>query len=106
MGLQRAARTDAGVHAAGNVVSMKIIPSVPGVPDLVARVNEELPPEIRLWGFVRVSPSCYGRLDVRTNVVLLFVLLSHGEFQVRTQNSFNARTFVVSPSFEGLLIFV
>lgn len=49
----RAARTDAGVHAAGNVVSMKIITAIPGVPDLVARVNEELPPEIRLWGVVR-----------------------------------------------------
>ena len=51
--LGRAARTDAGVHAAGNVVSMKIITAIPGVPDLVARVNEELPPEIRLWGVVR-----------------------------------------------------
>ena len=48
----RAARTDAGVHAAGNVVSMKLITAIPGVPDLVARVNEELPPEIRLWGVV------------------------------------------------------
>jgi tRNA pseudouridine38-40 synthase len=51
--LGRAARTDAGVHAAGNLVSMKIITPVPGVPDLVARVNEELPPEIRLWSIVR-----------------------------------------------------
>ena len=48
----RAARTDAGVHAAGNLVSMKLITQVPGVADLVARINEELPPEIRLWGYV------------------------------------------------------
>lgn len=53
MNFSRAARTDAGVHAAGNLVSMKLITHVPGVPDLVARVNEELPAEIRLWGFVR-----------------------------------------------------
>lgn len=51
--LARAARTDAGVHAAGNVVSLKMITSVPDVPDMVARINEELPPEIRLWGYVR-----------------------------------------------------
>ncbi|KAG5335380.1 hypothetical protein C0989_001300 [Termitomyces sp. Mn162] len=51
IGLARAARTDAGVHAAGNLVSLKMITTIPGVPDVVARINEELPPEIRLWGF-------------------------------------------------------
>ena len=51
--LGRAARTDAGVHAAGNLVSLKMITAVPGVPDIVARINEELPPEIRVWGYVR-----------------------------------------------------
>lgn len=54
MGLARAARTDAGVHAAGNLVSLKMITTIPDVPDLVARLNEELPPEIRLWGYVRL----------------------------------------------------
>lgn len=49
----RAARTDAGVHAAGNVVSIKMITSVPGVPDIVNRINQELPHEIRIWGYVR-----------------------------------------------------
>ncbi|KAI0064005.1 pseudouridine synthase [Artomyces pyxidatus] len=61
--LGRAARTDAGVHAAGNVVSMKVITQIPGVPDLVARVNELLPPEIRLWGYVRVQNSFNARLS-------------------------------------------
>ena len=51
--LARAARTDAGVHAAGNIVSMKMISSIPDVPNLVAHINEFLPPEIRLWGYVR-----------------------------------------------------
>ncbi|KAG9076252.1 tRNA pseudouridine synthase 1, partial [Ceratobasidium sp. UAMH 11750] len=51
--LQRSARTDAGVHAAGNVVSLKMITEPPDTPDLVARLNELLPPEIRVWKFVR-----------------------------------------------------
>lgn len=61
--LQRAARTDAGVHAAGNVVSMKIIVNPTGVSDLVARVNEELPKELRLWSFV--SYTFVSRTGVR-----------------------------------------
>ncbi|KAJ7312387.1 pseudouridine synthase [Mycena albidolilacea] len=55
--IHRAARTDAGVHAAGNVVSLKMITHVPGVKDMTARINEELPPEIRLWGHIRVQNS-------------------------------------------------
>lgn len=55
--LGRAARTDAGVHAAGNVVSMKLILNIPGVKDWVSRINEELPPEIRVWGKVS-TVSC------------------------------------------------
>ncbi|KAJ6581968.1 pseudouridine synthase [Mycena capillaripes] len=55
--IARAARTDAGVHAAGNIVSLKMINHVPGVPDMTARINEELPPEIRLWGHIRVQNS-------------------------------------------------
>ena len=55
--LARAARTDAGVHAAGNVVNMKLITSPPGVEDLIAAVNNALPPEIRVWNIVRIFPS-------------------------------------------------
>ncbi|KAG8796307.1 tRNA pseudouridine synthase 1 [Ceratobasidium sp. 428] len=65
--LQRAARTDAGVHAAGNVVSLKMITEPPDTPDLVARLNELLPPEIRVWRFVRAlnafnSSACDSRV--------------------------------------------
>lgn len=60
--LARAARTDAGVHAAGNLVSLKMIMNVPGVSDMVTRINDELPPEIRLWGYVRVQNSFNARL--------------------------------------------
>jgi hypothetical protein len=59
--LGRAARTDAGVHAAGNLVSLKLITQIPGVPDVVAAVNELLPPEIRIWGIVRVQNSFNAR---------------------------------------------
>jgi len=52
VGLARAARTDAGVHAAGNVVSLKMIITIPGVEDLITSINEQLPPVIRVWGFV------------------------------------------------------
>ncbi|KAF9475007.1 pseudouridine synthase [Pholiota conissans] len=61
--LARAARTDAGVHAAGNIVSLKMIVTIPGVKDLVARINEELPPEIRLWGYGRTQNSFNARLS-------------------------------------------
>ncbi|KAF8202256.1 pseudouridine synthase [Pholiota molesta] len=59
----KAARTDAGVHAAGNIVSLKMIVTIPGVKDLVARINEELPPEIRLWGYGRTQNSFNARLS-------------------------------------------
>ncbi|KAJ7022099.1 pseudouridine synthase [Mycena alexandri] len=53
----RASRTDAGVHAAGNLISLKMITQVPGVPDVTGRINEELPPGIRLWEYIRVQNS-------------------------------------------------
>ncbi|EIW79322.1 pseudouridine synthase [Coniophora puteana RWD-64-598 SS2] len=59
--LGRAARTDAGVHAAGNLVSMKLITAIPGVPDFIERLNTELPPEIRVWSEVRVQNSFNAR---------------------------------------------
>ncbi|KAF9218960.1 pseudouridine synthase [Gyrodon lividus] len=61
--LGRAARTDSGVHAAGNVVSMKLIVNIPGIRDWVARINQELPPEIRIWGKVRVQNGFNARLS-------------------------------------------
>ncbi|KAI0031441.1 pseudouridylate synthase [Vararia minispora EC-137] len=59
--LGRAARTDAGVHAAGNVVSIKLISEIPGIHDIVEAMNEHLPPEIRVWGCVRVQNSFSAR---------------------------------------------
>ncbi|KAJ3310148.1 tRNA pseudouridine synthase 1 [Boothiomyces sp. JEL0838] len=46
----RCARTDKGVHAAGNVVSLKM-----SLDDgIIGMINEKLPPQIRVWGWSRV----------------------------------------------------
>ncbi|KAK6466069.1 pseudouridine synthase [Scheffersomyces coipomensis] len=50
----RAARTDKGVHAAGNVISLKMIIEDS---DILTRINEELPEQIRVWGIQRVTKS-------------------------------------------------
>ncbi|KAI1125048.1 pseudouridine synthase [Nemania abortiva] len=60
----RCARTDKGVHAAGNMVSLKLIIEDP---DVVQKINENLPPQIRVWGIQRTNNafSCYVSCDSR-----------------------------------------
>jgi hypothetical protein len=70
--LGRAARTDAGVHAAGNLVSLKLITQIPGVPDVVGAVNGLLPPEIRVWGINRVQNSFNARTCVSCSPKCIF----------------------------------
>lgn len=53
-GFMRAARTDKGVHAAGNVISLKMIIEDP---DIVSKINSYLPEQIRLWGFQRTNKA-------------------------------------------------
>lgn len=53
-GFMRAARTDKGVHAAGNMISLKLIIEDK---DIVAKINKELPEQIRVWGYQRVNKS-------------------------------------------------
>ncbi|KAF2456595.1 pseudouridine synthase [Lineolata rhizophorae] len=62
--LVRCARTDKGVHAAGNVISLKLIVEDP---DIVERINAHLGPQIRVWGIERAlgSFSCYQACDSR-----------------------------------------
>lgn len=62
--LVRCARTDKGVHAAGNMISLKLIVEEP---DIVERINKELSPQIRVWGITRTigSFSCYQACDSR-----------------------------------------
>lgn len=63
-GLVRCARTDKGVHAAGNMVSLKLIVEDK---DIVEKINAELSPQIRVWGIERTigSFSCYQACDSR-----------------------------------------
>lgn len=62
--LVRCARTDKGVHAAGNVISLKLIVEESNIIELI---NENLPPQIRVWGIERTngSFSCYQTCDSR-----------------------------------------
>ena len=50
----RAARTDKGVSAVGQVVSARLVIDPPG---FVERLNEHLPKEIRVFGFKRVTSN-------------------------------------------------
>jgi tRNA pseudouridine38-40 synthase len=50
----RAARTDKGVSAVGQVVSARLVIDPPG---FVERVNEHLPKEIRVFGYTRVTSN-------------------------------------------------
>lgn len=60
--LVRCARTDKGVHAAGNVISLKLIIEEE---DIVEKINSHLSPQIRIWGMQRTtgSFSCYQACD-------------------------------------------
>lgn len=62
--LVRCARTDKGVHAAGNVISLKLIIEDE---DVVEKINANLPEQIRVWEIQRTnnSFSCYHMCDSR-----------------------------------------
>lgn len=69
MSFQRCARTDKGVSAAGQVVSLK----VRLIQDLVEKINEHLPPQIRVLGMKRVTQGFNSKnhCDARTYSYLL-----------------------------------
>jgi tRNA pseudouridine38-40 synthase len=54
----RAARTDKGVHALGQVVSLKMIVSDP---DIKLKLNNALPDQIRIWDIVRTTNSFHAK---------------------------------------------
>ncbi|KAL8853134.1 MAG: hypothetical protein Q9221_002016 [Calogaya cf. arnoldii] len=62
--LVRCARTDRGVHAAGNVISLKMIIEDSAI---VEKINEKLSSQIRVWGIERTngSFSAYQLCDSR-----------------------------------------
>ncbi|KAI3399713.1 hypothetical protein diail_5780 [Diaporthe ilicicola] len=66
----RCARTDKGVHAAGNVISLKLTIEDPNI---VTKINEKLPEQIRIWGIQRTNNqfNCYQACDSRWYEYLL-----------------------------------
>lgn len=62
--LVRCARTDKGVHAAGNMISLKLIIEDE---DVIEKINAALPDQIRVWGIERTNNafSCYQSCDSR-----------------------------------------
>lgn len=68
--LVRCARTDKGVHAAGNVISLKLIIEDS---DIVQKINSHLPDQIRVWGIQRTLSSfnCYQLCDSRVYEYLI-----------------------------------
>jgi len=68
--LVRCARTDKGVHAAGNVISLKLIVEDT---DIVQKINDNLSSQIRVWGIERTNKSfsCYQVCDSRVYEYLI-----------------------------------
>ena len=68
--LVRCARTDKGVHAAGNIISLKLITEDP---EIVSKINTHLSPQIRVFGISRVngSFSAYHLCDSRVYEYLI-----------------------------------
>lgn len=55
----RCARTDKGVHALGQCVSLNMIVGDEGI---VERINEHLPKQIRVWGYVPTTKSFHAKV--------------------------------------------
>ncbi|KAF3915299.1 hypothetical protein AA313_de0202423 [Arthrobotrys entomopaga] len=68
--LVRCARTDKGVHAAGNVISLKLIIESPTV---IEDINKQLVDQIRIWDIIPTTNgfSCYQFCDSRVYEYLI-----------------------------------
>jgi tRNA pseudouridine38-40 synthase len=69
MSFQRAARTDKGVSAAENLLSLKMELA----DDTIARANEILPKQIQIFGYNKVTQGfdCKQNCDARTYIYIL-----------------------------------
>ncbi|KAL5351339.1 tRNA pseudouridine synthase 1 [Pseudogymnoascus australis] len=96
--LVRCARTDKGVHAAGNVISLKLIIDEEGI---VEKINAALPPQIRVWGIERTNASfsCYQTCDSRWYE---YLIPTHSFLPPHPQ-SYLAKKLVDSATTEGNL---
>ncbi|XP_071378196.1 pseudouridylate synthase 1 homolog [Centroberyx affinis] len=84
MSFQRCARTDKGVSAAGQVVSLKLWL----IDDIIEKINEQMPPQIRVLGLKRVTQGFNSKnnCDARTySYMLPTVAFSPKDYD--TQNS-------------------
>lgn len=82
-GFMRAARTDKGVHAAGNVISCKLILEDE---DIMHKINSHLPEKIRLWGIERVNRSFDCR-KLCSSRVYEYLLPTHSLLPPRPKSS-------------------
>lgn len=96
--LVRCARTDKGVHAAGNVISLKLIIEDP---DVVQKINAALPAQIRVWGIERTNASfsCYQTCDSRWYE---YLIPTHSFLPPHPQ-SFLGKKLVESAEQEGVI---
>lgn len=83
----RAARTDKGVHAAGNIVSLKLIIEDP---DIVQKINDNLPDQIRVYGISRTNKSFECR-KLCSSRIYEYLIPSYSFLPPRPESSLAAR---------------
>uniref|UniRef100_A0A3P9M5P3 Pseudouridylate synthase 1 homolog n=1 Tax=Oryzias latipes TaxID=8090 RepID=A0A3P9M5P3_ORYLA len=91
MSFQRCARTDKGVSAAGQVVSLKVWL----IEDILEKINEHLPPQIRVLGLKRVTQGFNSKnnCDARTySYMLPTVAFSPKDYDVGNVAAFRLQT--------------
>ncbi|XP_005729383.1 pseudouridylate synthase 1 homolog [Pundamilia nyererei] len=91
MSFQRCARTDKGVSAAGQVVSLK----VRLIDDIIEKINEHLPPQIKVLGLKRVTQGFNSKnnCDARTYSYMLPTLA----FSPKDYDTGNIAAFRLEP---------
>ncbi|KAK0525236.1 tRNA pseudouridine synthase 1 [Tilletia horrida] len=104
--LQRSARTDRGVHAAGNILTLKLILDAPGVPAALAAAatasaDENAEEKATTGSSSSSSSSAADSLVKAVNSMLPPIIRLWGI--TRVQGKFNARTSCDSRQYEYLL---
>jgi len=102
--LQRSTRTDHGVHAAGNILTLKLILNAPGVPATLAaaaKASEGTSAGSELAAANPPSLSLTDSLVQAVNLILPPIIQLCGI--TRVQGKFNARTSCDSRQYEYLL---
>ena len=73
MSFQRATRTDKEVSACMNLISLKMRIDID---DLVAKINNELPPQIRFFGYIKATRSFDAKFQC-TGRTYVYILPTH-----------------------------